>query len=43
MSALNTGGYERVFAIPEYDPFLVNIIFDITAYRPIPYLSTPKL
>jgi len=43
VSQQNTAGFERVFAIPDYDPFLVSIIHNITAYRPIPYASTPKL
>jgi len=43
VSQRHTAGFERVFAIPDYDPFLVNIIHNITAYRPVPYASTPKL
>lgn len=43
VSQRHTAGFERVFAIPEYDPFLISIIHNITAYRPIPYASTPRL
>lgn len=41
VSMKNTSGYERIYAIDEYDPYLVQIHHNITAYRPVPRNSTP--
>lgn len=41
ISMKNTSGYERIYAIDEYDPYLVQIHHNITAYRPVPRNSTP--
>ena len=36
-----TGGFERVFSIDAYDPFLISIMHNISALRPVPRNSTP--
>lgn len=41
VSMANTGGFERVFAIEEYDPFLISVMHNISALRPVPLNSTP--
>lgn len=41
VSMLNTGGFQRVFAIEAYDPFLVSIMHNISALRPVPRNSIP--
>ena len=41
VSMANTGGFERVFAIDQYDPFLISVMHNISALRPVPRNSTP--
>lgn len=41
VSMENTSGYERVYAIDSYDPYLVQIYHDITALRPVPRNTNP--
>ena len=41
VSMLNTGGFQRVFAIDAYDPFLISVMHNISALRPVPRNSTP--
>ena len=41
VSMKNTAGFQRVFAIEEYDPFLISIMHNISALRPVPRNSTP--
>ena len=40
VSMENTAGFERIYAIEECDPYLVQIHHNITAYRPVPRNST---
>lgn len=41
VSMENTAGFERIYAIDEYDPYLLQIHHQITALRPVPRNSTP--